>query len=60
MRAVLAVNRYTSGRLLLRGWDSYYIDREGFSNLSDEVTERRSSVLVEEERVERSGWVEYN
>ena len=36
--------------------DSYgYMER--FENLSDEVTDGRSSVMAEEERVERKGWI---
>ena len=30
---------------------------ERLENLSDEVTEGRSNVRVEEERVERGGWI---
>jgi len=30
---------------------------EGLENLSDQVTEGRSNVRVEEERVERGGWI---
>ena len=33
---------------------------ERFANLSDEVTEGRSSVRVEDERVERRGWTVNN
>ena len=33
---------------------------EGLKNLSDEVTEGRSSVRVDEERVERGGWIVNN
>ena len=33
---------------------------ERFANLSDEVTEGRSSVRVEAERVERRGWTVNN
>jgi len=33
---------------------------ERLDNLSDEVTEGRSSVRVDEERVERGGWIVNN
>ena len=33
---------------------------ERFANFSDEVTEGRRSVRLEEERVERSGWTVNN
>ena len=34
-----------------------YTAIERLENLSDEVTEGRSSVRVDEERVERGGWI---
>ena len=33
---------------------------ERLENLSEEVTEERSSVRVDEDRVERSGWIVNN
>ena len=40
--------------------DSYSTAMERLENLSDEVTEGRSSVRVDEDRVERDGWMVNN
>ena len=37
-----------------------YTAMERLENLSDEVTEGRSSVRVDEDRVERGGWIVNN
>ena len=50
--------RSTGGSLFQRGGTAMAMER--FANLSDEVTEGRSSVRVEEERVERRGWTVNN
>jgi len=47
--------RITSGSLLQRGGTG--LAMEQLANFSDEVTEGRSSVRAEEERVEREGWI---
>ena len=46
------------GRLFQRGGTATAM--EGLENFSDEVTEGRSSVIVDEERVERGGWIVNN
>ena len=47
--------RNTSGSLFQRGEAAMAMERLG--NLSDEVTQGRNSVRVEEERVERGCWI---
>ena len=47
-----------SGSLFQRGGTAMAMER--FANLSDEVTEGRSSVRVEDERVGRRGWTVNN
>ena len=50
--------RNTGGSLFQRGGTDMAIKPlERLENLSDEVTEGRSNVRVEEERAERGGWI---
>ena len=50
-------------RYLSQCWREFVPERRGsyamerLENVSDEVTEGRSSVRVDEERVERGGWI---
>jgi len=44
------------GSLFQRGGTAMAVER--LANFNDEVTEGRSSIRVEEERVERGGWIE--
>ena len=50
--------RSAGGSLFQRGGTAIAMER--FANFSDEVTEGRSSVREEEERVGRSGWIVNN
>ena len=50
--------RSTGGSLFQRGGTAMAMER--FANLSDEVTEGRSCLSVEDERVERRGWTVNN
>ena len=50
--------RNAGGSLFQRGGTATAIER--LENLSDEVTEGRSSVRVDEDRVERGGWIVNN
>ena len=50
--------RSTGGSLFQRGGKAMAMER--LANVSDEVTGRRSSVRVEDERVERRGWTVNN
>jgi len=47
--------RNAGGSLFKRGGTAMAMKRS--ANLSDDVTEGRSSVRAEEERVEREGWI---
>ena len=50
--------RNAGGSLFQRGGTATPMER--LENLSDEVTEGRSSVRVDEDRVERGGWIVNN
>ena len=50
--------RNVGGSLFQRGGTATVMER--LENFSDEVTEGQSSVRVEEERVERGGWIVNN
>lgn len=52
---VRRISSNTGGSLLMKGRTAKAMER--FVNVCDEVTERPVRVKMEEERLERSGWI---